>query len=150
MGRATVGNITIRISEDVIAQITGLPQIGERYFKTKHFKDKSWATFVSKSMIVEVNWKKGIPRSWLIHPWDELTYLIHKFITCEGRFSIVYLYHIKSLQHLKSDYEIDMPYFLLQRLSKMAKVVQKQGRNTEKSLYHYGFIKMNITHELQN
>jgi hypothetical protein len=25
-GRATVGNITIRISEDVIAQITGLPQ----------------------------------------------------------------------------------------------------------------------------
>jgi len=74
--RATVGNITIRISKDVIAQITGLPQTRERYFKTKHFKDKSWAPFVSRSRVAVVNWKKGISRSWLIHLWDELTYLI--------------------------------------------------------------------------
>jgi hypothetical protein len=39
--RATVGNLTIRITGDSIAHVTGLPQIGERYFKTKHFKDKS-------------------------------------------------------------------------------------------------------------
>jgi hypothetical protein len=128
--RATIGNLTIRISEDIIAQVTGLPQTGERYFKTKYFKDKSWASFVSRSRVATVNWKKGIPRSWLIHPWDELAYLIQKFITCEGRFSIIYLYHIKLLQHLKSDYEINIPYFLLQSLSKMAKAVQKQGRNT--------------------
>ena len=31
----------------------------------------------------------------------------------------------------------------------MAKAVQKQGRNTEKSLYHCGFIKMIIIYELQ-
>jgi hypothetical protein len=147
--RATVGNLTIRISEDIIAHVTGLPQIGERYFKTKHFKDKSWASFISRSRVAAVNWKKGIPRSWLIHPWDELAYLIQKFITCEGRFSIIYLYHIKLLQHLKGDCEINMPYFLLQSLSKMAKAVQKQGRNTEKSLYHCGFIKMIIIYELQ-
>jgi hypothetical protein len=146
--RATVGNITIRIFEDVIVQITRLPQTGERYFKTKYFKDKSWAPFVSRSRIVAVNWKKGIPRSWLIHHWDELTYLIYKFISCEGRLSIVYLYHIKLLQHLNSDCEINMPYFLMQSLSKMAKFVQKQRRNTKKSIYHYGFIKMIITHEL--
>jgi hypothetical protein len=85
----------------------------------------------------------------LVHPWDELTYLIQKFITCEGRFSIIYLYHIKLLQHLRGDYEINMPYFLLQSLSKMAKTVQKQGRNTEKSLYHCGLIKMIIKNELQ-
>jgi hypothetical protein len=147
--RATVGNITIRISEDSIAHVIGLPQIGERYFKTKHFKDKSWAPFISSLRVAAINWKKGIPRSWLIYPWDELAYLIHKFITCEGRFSIIYLYHIKLLQHLKGDCEINMPYFLLQILSKMAKVVQKQGKNTEKSLYHYGFIKMIIIYELQ-
>jgi hypothetical protein len=80
---------------------------------------------------------------------DELAYLIQNFITCEGRFSIIYLYHIKLLQHLKADCEINMPYFLLQSLSKMAKAVQKQGRNSEKSLYHCGFIKMIIIYELQ-
>ena len=55
---ATVGNITIRIYEDVVAQISGLPQTRERYFKTKHFKDKSWAPFVSRSRVAAVNWKK--------------------------------------------------------------------------------------------
>jgi hypothetical protein len=146
--RATVGNLTIRITEDSIALVTGLPQIGERYFKTKHFKDKSWVPFISRSRVVAVNWKKGIPRSWLVLPCDELAYLIQKFITCEGRFSIIYLYHIKLLQHLRGDCEINMPYFLLQSLSKMAKTVQKQGKKTERSLYHCGLIKMIIKNEL--
>ena len=53
------------------------------------------------------------------------------------------------MQHLRNDCEINMPYFLLQSLSKMAKVVHKQEKNIEKSLYHYGFIKMIITYELQ-
>jgi hypothetical protein len=75
---ATIGNLTIRLTEDSIAHVTGLPQIGERYFKTKHCKDKSWVPFISRSRVAVVNWKKGIPRSWLAHPWDELAYLIHK------------------------------------------------------------------------
>ena len=58
--RDTIGNPTIRISEDIIAQVTGLPQIGEIYFKTKHFKDKSWASFVSRSRVETVNWKNDV------------------------------------------------------------------------------------------
>jgi hypothetical protein len=50
---------------------------------------------------------------------------------------------------LRGDCEINMPYFLLQSLSKMAKTVQKPGRNTERSLYHCGLIKMIIKDELQ-
>jgi hypothetical protein len=146
--KATVGNFTLRVTEDSLALIIGLPQTGEKYFKTKHFKDKSWVPFISRSRVASVNWKKGIPRSWLVHPWDELAYLIQKFITCEGRFSIIYLYHIKLLQHLRGDCEINMPYFLLQSLSKMAKTVQKQGRNTGRSLYHCGLIKMIVKNEL--
>jgi len=71
------------------------------------------------------------------------------FITCEGRFSIIYLYHIKLLQHLRDDIEINMPYYLLQSISKMAKGVQKQEKDMEKSLYHHGLIKMIITHEFR-
>jgi hypothetical protein len=90
--KATIGNFTLRVNEDSLALIIGLPQTGETYFKTKHFKDKSWVPFISRSRVSSVNWKKGIPRIWLVHPWDELAYLIQKFITCEGRFSIIYLY----------------------------------------------------------
>ena len=96
-----------------------------------------------------MNWKKGIPRSWLVHPWDEIVYIIQKFITYEGRFSIVYIYHIKLLQHLRGDCEINMPYFLLQSLSKMAKAVQKRAEDKLTSLFHCGLIKIIITYELQ-
>jgi hypothetical protein len=90
-----------------------------------------------------------VPRSWLQHPWDELVYIIQKFVTCEGRFSIVYLYHIKILQHLKGEKILNMPYYFLKSLSKMSMSIQKQTRNEEKSLYHYGLIKMLIVHQLQ-
>ena len=95
--RATVGNLNFRLSEDILAQIVGLPQQGERFFKTKQFKEKAWIPFLCRSREGAVNWKKGIPRSWLIHPSDEIVYIIQRFITCEGRFSIVCLYHITLL-----------------------------------------------------
>ena len=85
----------------------------------------------------------------MVHPWDEIVYIIQKIITCEGQFSIVYLYHIKLLQHLRGDCEINMPHFLLQSLSKMAKAIQRHAKDKMTSLFHYGVIKIIITHELQ-
>ena len=70
--RATVGNFTIRLFEDIVAKITRLSQQGEGYFKTKQFKDKLWTPFISRYRVASIDWKKGIPRSWLIHPWDEI------------------------------------------------------------------------------
>ena len=85
----------------------------------------------------------------MVHPWDEVVYIIQKFITCEGRFRIVYLYHIKLLQHLKGECEINMPYFLLQSPSKMAKAVQRRAKDRMTSLFHCGLIKIIMKHELQ-
>ena len=39
--KVVVGNLHFRLSEDILAQITGLPQQGERFFKTKQFKEKA-------------------------------------------------------------------------------------------------------------
>jgi len=147
--KALIGNFSFRISEDTIAQAIGISPEGEKYFKTKQFKEKSWTQFMSRSRVSSINWKKGVPRSWLVHPWDEMVYILQKFITCEGRYSIVYLYHIKLLLHLKKQCVISVPYFLLQSLTKMAKTIQKQKGNEDKSLYHFGLIKILIEHELQ-
>ena len=123
--RATIGNFTFRLFEVILAQTIGLPQQGERFFKTKQFEEKAWVPFLCRSREGLVKWKKGVPRSWLIHPWDEVAYIIQKFLTYEVIFSIIYLYHIKLIHHLNGDCEINIPYFLLQSLSKMAKAVQK-------------------------
>ena len=94
--RATLGDLNFILSKDILAQIIGLPQQGERFFKTKQFKEKAWIPFLCRSRVGSVNWKKGIPRSWLVHPWDEVVYIIQKFTTCEGRFIIVSIFTISS------------------------------------------------------
>jgi hypothetical protein len=53
--KATVGNFILRITEDSLVVVIGLPQTGEKYFKTKHFKDKSWVPFISRSRVASVN-----------------------------------------------------------------------------------------------
>ena len=81
----------------------------EKITLRQQFKDKSLTPFISRSTTTSVDWTKRIPRSWLIHPCEEITDIIKKFVTCEGRFNILYLYHIKLMQHLKNDCEINMP-----------------------------------------
>jgi hypothetical protein len=59
------------------------------------------------------NWKKGIPHSWVRKEWHTALLIIHRYITCEGRFSLVYLYHIRLLIHINGDYPLNLPYFYL-------------------------------------
>ena len=54
------------------------------------------------------------------------------------------------MQHLRGDCEINIPYFLLQSLSKMAKAIQICTEDTTTRLFHCGLIKTILTHELQN
>lgn len=61
--RAVVGNLSFRVSEDTIAQAIGIILEGEKYFKTKQFKEKRWAPFISRSRLSAVHWKSGILRS---------------------------------------------------------------------------------------
>jgi hypothetical protein len=44
-------------------------------------------------------------------------------VTCEGRYSIIFLYHICSLMHLKKEKLVNMPYYFLSSLTKMAKAI---------------------------
>jgi len=93
--KAIVGNLSFRVSEDTISQAIDISPKGDKYFKTKQFKEKTWAQFISRTRESLVDWKLGIHRSWPIHPWDEIFYIIQKFITYEGRYNNVFLYHIK-------------------------------------------------------
>ena len=53
--RATVGNLNFRLFVDILAQIIGLPQQGERFFKTKQFKEKAWIPFLCRLRAGSVN-----------------------------------------------------------------------------------------------
>jgi hypothetical protein len=102
----------------------GLPQTGEKWFKNKSIDLRAWTPFLIRNR-QKPNWVAGVPRVWLKDPWKDLAFLIQKYITCEGRFSLIFLYHIRILLHLKGEKLLNMPYYLLKSLTKMSKAIQK-------------------------
>ena len=144
--KAQIGNLILSILEEYISQVIGLPQTREKWLKKQYMDEKSWTPYINKSRKV-CNWVNGVSRSWLKSPWDDITYLIQKYVTCEGRYSLIFLYHIRILHHLSNEKPMNMPYFLLQSLKKMSSQVKK-NKNKERSMCHHGLIKMLVEHEL--
>jgi hypothetical protein len=48
----------------------------------------------------EENLFKGVPISHMFECFDEMLKVIQRYFTCEGRFNMVYQYHIILLLHL--------------------------------------------------
>ena len=77
-------------------------------------------------------------------------YVAHfvKFITCEGRFGTLYVYHTRLMIRFL-DEEINLPFFLLHSLKRMGSNVQKRVQFLETTLYHHSLIKILIEHHLR-
>ena len=97
--------------------------------------------------------KNGVRRDNLPYPWSELGYQIIKYISCEGRYSVVYGYHFRMLEELISGVEtpvhqrLSIPYFLMQSLIDSNNKV-KEGNSQQ--LDHHGLINILIEDALQN
>ena len=77
---AQVGNLFLFITKDFISQGTGLPQTKQEWFKNQHMDEKAWTLYINKSRKA-CNWVNGVARSWIKSPWDELAYVVHKYVT---------------------------------------------------------------------
>jgi hypothetical protein len=87
-----------------------------------------------------------MPVSSLKPRWHDLLAIVKQFITCEGRFGLVFLYHLRLLMSF-IDFPLNMPYFLLRSLYKMGKWFKRQ--RSDSSLFHHGLIKIILVHQLQ-
>ena len=92
--------------------------------------------------------KKGIPSSALKNMWQNMLLILQNFITCERRFGTLYVYHIRLMMHFL-DEEINLPFFLLHSLKRMAFNVQKRVQFLETTLYYHGLVKILIEHHLR-
>ena len=91
---------------------------------------------------------KGIPVSYVKEEWTTLLLLVQKFLTCEGRFWVLYIYHAKVMMHFLGE-DINLPYFLLSSLKKMCSIAQRNPGNIESHLYHHGLVKMLVEEQLK-
>jgi hypothetical protein len=97
--------------------------------------------------------KNGVRRTSLSPPWNEVSLQIMKYITCEGRFSIVYAYHFRLLTELRHgidlpvEQKLSIPYYLLQSLMECA---TKLRQGIPDQIAHHGLIKLLVEDALHS
>jgi hypothetical protein len=142
--RAKVGDIQVEVTEEFLGQVTGLPLSGHKWFKNAKVEEVPWSLFFTSRKINCCD--KGMPVSLLKTRWHGLLAILRQFVTCEGRFGLVFLYHIRLLMNFIG-FQLNMPYYLLRSLYKMAKRYKRQHLNS--SLFHHGLIKILLVHQLK-
>jgi hypothetical protein len=120
----TIRGITIRVNEASISKVSSLPSafLGTKKKGKKPLMPRRHSSFLMRSLMK----KKWHKKETLPHPWQEVAYHIIKYITCEGRMSVVYAYHfilLHQLRHLPNQephLNMSIPHFLLQSLKEMS------------------------------
>jgi hypothetical protein len=92
---------------------------------------------------------KGISISWIKEEYLTMIVCLHKFLTCEGRYAVTFLYHLRLLLNSKGGPQIELPHFIWMSLNKMVRGVKSASKKPETSLYHHGMMKLLVVHELR-
>jgi hypothetical protein len=141
--RVKVGDIQLELNEEFISFATGLAATGQRWFKNSKVDEVLWPLlFVSRKV---VSCDKGMPISTLKPRWHDLLVIVKQFVTCEGRYGLVFLYHLRLLMNFMG-YPLNMPHYFLHSLYKMSK--RFKCEKDDSSLFHHGLIKLIIVHHL--
>ena len=111
------------MTPESISLATGIPRGGEEWFKGTKFTMQGCEEFL-KQVHRGVDLTNGIPRSYMKENYAKLLMIIKKYFTCEGRFHMVYSYHLRLLLHFLGKRSLDLPFFLYKSLVNMLDRVQ--------------------------
>ena len=100
-----------------------------------------------KNPTQEVSFQTGVASKYFLKEWRSVLELIHRYLTCEGRLSSAYVYHLR-LMAAFIGFPINLPYYLLHSLFKMSNSIKKGPKQVSHSLFHHGLVRMLIDHEL--
>jgi hypothetical protein len=146
--RARVGSVEIKVDDKFIAEATGLPMTGQKWFKTTALKKQDFK-FYLKDGYKHKAWTKGMLVSYLDEEWQHLFKGIQLYITSEGRYDKLMMYHFKLMDHFSGKIPINLPYFLYHSLIKVCNRIRARPLSIKSTLCHLGLIKLIILQELK-
>jgi hypothetical protein len=85
----------------------------------------------------------------MIEGFDKMLRVIQRYFTCEGRFNMIYQYHIRLLLHFTGKDLMNLPFYLFRSIGKMVDRVQAKSKAVDTSVFHSGLIKMLVMEELK-
>jgi hypothetical protein len=146
--KARVGSLEIIVDEAAIAAATSLPRSGQSWFKTTATKNLNFRAYLKEEFRHNA-WKKSMPVSHLEDEWQDLFKGIQLYITSEGRYDKLMMYHFKLLDHFTGKTLLNLPFFLHKSLTKVCKKIRAQPLSMKNTLCHFGLIKLIILEELR-
>jgi hypothetical protein len=146
---AHIGNLHLTINEATLREVTRLPNRESKYFKGVGINKEMCQRFLKKDH-QHPDWKKGIPRNYIKEEYHPMIVILQRFLTCEGRYVMTFIYHLRILLHFERGPKIDFPYFLWMSLNKMVRGVKSLSKTEKTSIYNQGLIKMLVLHEIRN
>jgi hypothetical protein len=87
--------------------------------------------------------------SYLDEEWQDLFKGIQLYITSEGRYDKLMMYHFKLMDHFTNKTPINLPYFLYHSLTKVCRRIRAQPLSIKNTLCHLGLIKLILLQELK-
>jgi hypothetical protein len=142
---AKVGELEFGITEEFIAKAIQLPTTGQRWTKGQPV-DKELCAQLLKPQYRNTKWSEGTSRTWLEPQWAQVLIILQRYLTCEGRYTIIFPCHARLLLHFTGT-PLNIPFFLLKSLKRMAEQVQRVSE-FRGSLFHFGLVKILITFAL--
>jgi hypothetical protein len=146
--KTKVGMLEFEVSEHSISVATEIPDCGEKWFKSMSL-NSSFSKEFFKPEYQGDNLSKGVPRSHMLEYFDKMLRVIQRYFTCEGRFNMVYQYHIRLLLHFTGKESMNLPFYLFRSIGKMSDRVQAKSKQVDTSVFHSGLIKMLVLEELK-
>jgi len=111
--------VQIPVTEEDIAQVSGLPTNGTRWFSRKHLILNAQQDFLLPREHVETK-GRGVALQSLPPPWSKVAEFVKQYFTCEGCYQVIYQHDFILLNHLRHGHLINMPYYLLGCLKNMS------------------------------
>jgi hypothetical protein len=142
---AKVGEFEFGVTEEFIAEAIQLPTTGQRWTKGQPV-DKELCAQLLKPQYRNTKWSEGTSRTWLEPQWAQVLIILQRYLTCEGRYTIIFPCHARLLLHFTGTL-LNIPFFLLKSLKRMAEQVQRVSE-FRGSLFHFGLVKILITFAL--
>ena len=96
-GHVNLAGVDFTLSPEVVAQATGIPNVGEEWTKRKLLGKFHYQPYIKPGFMR--NLTAVFPFRFLREEYAPLMRLIMRYFTYEGRFSRLYSYHIRLLMH---------------------------------------------------
>ena len=94
-----------------------------------------------------VSFRTSVSRKYFKKEWRPVLDVIHRYVTCEGRLSSAYIYHLW-LMAVFIGFPLNLPHYLVKSMIKMSSAIKKGLKNISHSLFHHGLVRILIEKEL--